>query len=188
MKTFSQRLCSAEYDWNDLITNDCLEEWNESVKSLIAIKFISVPKLYCYYNTNDPVVTIELHGFCDASMKAYGCCVYLRFAHRSKFVEVVLVTFKSRIAPLHKQSIPKLELSSCWLLVRLIDTWKKEFKNFYDVYRPFLLLHTPGLWTQVRFFQCSFKTVSKKLEIWLTFLVLNWLIQKESNRYCFTWG
>ena len=122
MKTFFQRLCSANYGWDDLITNDYLEEWNELVKSLSAIEFVSVPRLYCYYNTNDPVVTIELHGFCDASMKAYGCCVYLRFAHRSKFVEVVLVTFKSRIAPLHKQSIPKLELSSCWLLVRLIDT------------------------------------------------------------------
>ena len=93
-----------------------------SVKSLIVIKFISVLKLYCYYNTNDPVVTIELHGFYDASMKAYGCYVYLRFVHRFKFVEVVLVTSKSRIAPLHKQSIPKLELSSCLLLVRLINT------------------------------------------------------------------
>ena len=104
MKTFFQKLCSAKYDWDDLITNVYLEEWNELVKSLSAIQFNSVPRLYCYHNTNDPVVTIELHGFCDASMKAYGCCVYLRFVHSSKFVKVVLVTSKSRIAPLHKVS------------------------------------------------------------------------------------
>ena len=117
MKTFFQMLCSGKYDWDNLITNDYLEEWNELVKSLSTIEFISVPRLYCYHNTNDPVVTIELHGFCDASMKACMCCVYLRFIHRSKFVKVVLVTSKSRIAPLRKQSIPKLELLSCLLLV-----------------------------------------------------------------------
>ena len=63
MKTFSQRLCSEKYYWDDLITNDYLKEWNELVKSLNAIEFINVPTLYCYYNTNDSVVTIKLHTF-----------------------------------------------------------------------------------------------------------------------------
>ena len=113
-------------------------EWNELVKSLSAIEFIRAPRVYCYYNTNDPVVTIGLHGICDGSMKAYGCCVYLRFVHRSKFVKVVLVTSKSRIAPLRKQSIPKLELLSCLLLVPLINTLKKELKIFYDILNFYL--------------------------------------------------
>ena len=82
------------------------------LKSLSTIEFVSVPRHYFYHNTYNPVVTIELHGFYDASMKTYGCCVYLRFDHRSKFVKVVLVTSKSRISPLSKQSIPKLELLS----------------------------------------------------------------------------
>ena len=133
MKTFSQKLCSAKYDWDDLTTNYYLKEWNELVKSLSATEFVSVPRLYCYHNTNDPIVTTELHGFCDALMKAYSCCVYLRFVHSSKFVKVVLVTSKSRIAPLHKQSFPKLELLSGLFLVRLINTLKKEFEHFYDV-------------------------------------------------------
>ena len=78
MKTFFQRLCSAKYGWDDLITNDYLEEWNELVKSLSAIEFISVPRLYCYYDTNDLVFTIELHGFCDASRKHTGVvCIYV---------------------------------------------------------------------------------------------------------------
>ena len=64
--------------------------------------------------------------------------MYLRFVLSSKFVKVVLVTFKSRIAPLHKQSIPKLELLSCLLLVRVINTLKKEFKHFYDILNFYL--------------------------------------------------
>ena len=75
---------------------------NELVKSLSTIEFISVPRLYCYHNTNDPVVTIELHEFWDVSMKAYGCCVYLRFVHSSTFTKVVLITSKSRLHPCTK--------------------------------------------------------------------------------------
>ena len=41
MKTFLQKLCSAKYDWDDLISNDYLEEWNELVKSISAIECIS---------------------------------------------------------------------------------------------------------------------------------------------------
>ena len=67
MKKFFQRLCSAKYGWDDLITNDYLEEWNELVKFLSAIEFIRVPRLYCCYHNNDLAVTIELHGFCEAT-------------------------------------------------------------------------------------------------------------------------
>ena len=51
---------------------------------------------------------------------------------------MVLVTFKSRIAPLHKESFPKLELLSGLLLVHLINTLKKEFEHFYDVLNFYL--------------------------------------------------
>lgn len=126
------------------------------IKSLYTIEFISVPRPYYYHSTNDPVVMTELHGFCDVSIKANRCCVYLRFAHRTKFVKVVFVTSKPWIVPLYKQSIRKLELLSFLLLVCLINTLKNEFKSFMifwtSIYEQTLLLHTPGLWTQVRFF------------------------------------
>ena len=72
MKTFFQKLCSAKYDWDDLIAKDYLEEWNELVKSLSAIEFISVPRLCCSHN---PIVSIELHGFCvNESIRVF--CVF----------------------------------------------------------------------------------------------------------------
>ena len=131
IKTFFRKLFSAKNDRDELITNDCLEEWNEFVKSFSTIEFISVSRLYCYHNTNYPVFTIKLHGFSDASMKACGCCVYLRFVHRSKYVKAVLVTSKSRVAHLCKQSIPKVDLLPCMLLVFLFNTLKKEFLRYF---------------------------------------------------------
>ena len=103
IKTFFQKLSSTKTDWDDLTNNDCLEEWNELVKSISTIEFIGVSqqlvyhkRLYCYHNSNDPVFTTELHGFSDVSMKACRCSIYLRFANRSKFVKVVLVVVFSR--------------------------------------------------------------------------------------------
>ena len=42
MKTFFQTLSSTKTDWDDLANYDCLEEWNELVKSISTIEFIGV--------------------------------------------------------------------------------------------------------------------------------------------------
>ena len=78
----------------------------------------------------------------------------------SKFVIVVLVTSKSRIAPLRKQSIPKLELLSCLLLVHLFNTLKKEFKNFYDILSFYL-------WTD---FSVAFSWIVNAIKVFPVFI------------------
>ena len=78
----------------------------------------------------------------------------------SKFVIVVLVTSKSRIAPLRKQSIPKLELLSYLLLVHLFNTLKKEFKNFYDILSFYL-------WTD---FSVAFSWIVNAIKVFPVFI------------------
>lgn len=46
--------------------------------------------------TVDNPTTFELHGFSDASTKAYGCCVYLKTVTADGVVEVRLLCGKSR--------------------------------------------------------------------------------------------
>ena len=110
-------------------------------------------------------------------MKAYGCCVYLCFVRMSKFVKVVLVTSKSRITPYRKQSISKLELLSFLLLVRLINTLKKEFIDTSVAYS--WIVNTSKV------FPVFIQTGSKKFETWLTLFVLNLLIQREIQQILF---
>ena len=58
----------------------------------------------------------SLHGFCDASAAAYAAVVYLCAGQDLCH----FVASKTRVLPLTKQTIPRLELMSCLLLARLI--------------------------------------------------------------------
>lgn len=61
-----------------------------------------------WYQFIDVSERIEIHGFCDASIKAYGACVYIKVVHPNGHINVSLLSSKSRIAPLKGLTIPKL--------------------------------------------------------------------------------
>jgi hypothetical protein len=67
------------------------------------------------------VISYRLHGFCDASERAYAAVVYLVVQTDSERC-VRFVASKTRVAPLRELSIPRLELLSSLLLARLMDT------------------------------------------------------------------
>ena len=64
-------------------------------------------------------VSIELHGFSEASSYAYAAVVYLRVELESN-TKSVLVASKTRVAPLSGQTIPRLELLGAVILARLV--------------------------------------------------------------------
>jgi len=66
---------------------------------------------------------VEVHGFCDASQRAFGACIYLRAKldlndHHSR-----LLYSKSRVAPLKTVSLPRLKL-----LARLINKIRESLE------------------------------------------------------------
>ena len=72
---------------------------------------------------------MELHGFANASLKGYGCCVYVRFLGKDGLYNVSLVSVQSRVALIKwQQSIPKLELQAALLLAKLADKVYKDLK------------------------------------------------------------
>ena len=66
--------------------------------------------------------TYQLHGFCDASNLAIAAVVYLRTEHSNGRIDVNLVASKSRVAPIKKQTTPRLELLGATILARLIKS------------------------------------------------------------------
>nr|XP_042910968.1 uncharacterized protein LOC107454670 [Parasteatoda tepidariorum] len=60
-------------------------------------------------------------------MVAYATCIFLR-AERNGKVTCQLIQARSRVAPLKKVSIPRLELLACNIGARLADTVKKDLR------------------------------------------------------------
>lgn len=121
-KLFMQTLWSMNTDWDTILPHEKINTWLKYLTSLKLMGTISVPRCV---NSNNPV-TVELVGYSDASMKAYGCCLYLRMISPDGSVSVNLLCSKSRVAPLNKNiTIPKLELNGSLLLAQVVTKVQK---------------------------------------------------------------
>ncbi|XP_055840517.1 uncharacterized protein LOC129908191 [Episyrphus balteatus] len=71
-------------------------------------------------------MAIELHGFCDASMKAYGAAVYVRVLDSNGNIHVNLILSKARVAPSKRTiTLPRLELCGAVVLAQLLQYIKE---------------------------------------------------------------
>jgi len=71
------------------------------------------------------VTSIQLHGFSDASEEAYAGVVYLRLESSDGRVHTTPVVSKTKVAPIKRLSIPRLELCGAQVLVKLLCHVKK---------------------------------------------------------------
>ena len=67
------------------------------------------------------IVNTEVHGFSDASWRAYAAVVYLRMVDTQREVHTSFVTSKTRVAPIKRLTIPRLKLCGAHLLSQLIS-------------------------------------------------------------------
>lgn len=114
LKLLFQSIWQLDLRWEDILPQNINQEWNQSKLDLQDINKTHIPRwLNCQEND-----TIELHGFCDASTKAYACVIYCKTPE-----SVVIVAAKSRLVPVKKDvSLPRLELCAAELLTKLMKT------------------------------------------------------------------
>ncbi len=62
----------------------------------------------------------QLHGFSDASEKAYAGVVYLRLVDTNGHIHTSFVIAKTKVAPIKRLTIPRLELCGARLLAQLL--------------------------------------------------------------------
>ena len=109
--------------WDEQLTNLRQEEWNQLMFKLPQLTQIRIPrKVIC---TN--ATAIHLHGFCDSSEQAYGACIYIRSTDQTNQAFSHLLCSSSRVAPLQKLTIPRLEL---WAAVLLAKLYKRVTNAF----------------------------------------------------------
>ena len=130
LKILFQKVCIANINWDSVLYDDLLVEWTLIRNDLLTCSEFVVSR-WCHISKD--IVRLELHGFSDASLRAYGACVYIRVFDAEGCIEVSLLAARSRIAPVKGMTIPRLELMSCVLLSNLVDRVCKEFEGFVKV-------------------------------------------------------
>ncbi|XP_065094442.1 uncharacterized protein LOC135714967 [Ochlerotatus camptorhynchus] len=101
--------------WDDVLPESLLETWLKFYSQLPKLDELRIPRYVILDNT----IKLQLHYFCDASDKAYGVCAYARSLDACGQITVCLISSKSRVAPLKRQSAARLELCGARLAVEL---------------------------------------------------------------------
>ena len=126
-----QDLWKLQLEWDETIPQDVSTAWINFKTELQIIKKFKVPRKIMLSNA----INLQLHGFADASQRAYGASVYLRSVDKDNNCSVQLICAKSRVAPIKTTTIPRLELCAALLLSQLIqevtESLKLEFKDIY---------------------------------------------------------
>lgn len=63
----------------------------------------------------------EIYGFCDAFQKVISAVVYIRTTNEQRETITRLVCSKTKVAPLKRITIPRLELTGAVILTKLIS-------------------------------------------------------------------
>ena len=128
-KVLFQTLCAMKYEWDDVATGEHKKIWDKLIYDLEQLDVINVTRFY-FYKWTDPLNSVSLYGFGDASKLAYSCCIYL-LAENGRSILVNLVTSNVRVAPLHEISIPGLEILASVILSRLMTTVQDALSAIY---------------------------------------------------------
>ncbi|XP_076660217.1 uncharacterized protein LOC143363535 [Halictus rubicundus] len=114
-KIIMQRLWQLKIDWDESLPMNVQNEWQNYRNNLKLLEKVKFNR----HITQRSVKSIELHGFCDASERAYGASIYIRTINQSGKIKTQLLCAKSRVAPLKTISLARLELCGANLLATL---------------------------------------------------------------------
>ncbi|XP_067205357.1 uncharacterized protein [Linepithema humile] len=154
-KIMIQRLWKLQVGWDESLPSDIYTEWMDYVVKIQKLNEFEVQRRVFHYG-ND--VQFELHGFCDASERAYGACIYVRSIDSLGTIQTHLLCAKSRVAPVRTISIPRLELCGAQLLTQLMDKVKHAVE---------LDLNKCCYWTDSSIVLHWIKTTNKRLPVFV---------------------
>ncbi|XP_003737425.1 uncharacterized protein LOC100899386 [Galendromus occidentalis] len=129
-KVLLQRLWLKKLDWDVPLCGDELSEYKDLGAKLYTINLLTFERNFA--STDEKGVT-ELHVFCDASLKGYGCVAYTRNIDSKGKIVTTLIMANARVAPLKGDwSIHRLELLGAVIAVRIAKKIKQAMLREFD--------------------------------------------------------
>ncbi|XP_050437851.1 uncharacterized protein LOC126844044 [Adelges cooleyi] len=134
-KYVMQLLWTSGIGWDDPVPEQILMMWKRYQQELKCIQTLTIPRRI----TSDGHPSYELHTFSDSSEKGYAAAVYLR-CNNGSMVQCYLITAKSKVAPLKRVTIPRLELCGALLAARLL-------RSVHDILVSIIHITAMHAWT-----------------------------------------
>ena len=119
VKVFFQQICVQKCNWDDELDEQNRKIYDTLIKAIENLPHIDIPNYP--FLAEEKVVQMELHGFSDASEFAFATSVYLRIEYEPGDIRTRSISSKSKVGPIKRQSIPRLELLGAGLMVKLIE-------------------------------------------------------------------
>ncbi|XP_052706858.1 uncharacterized protein LOC128182315 [Crassostrea angulata] len=119
LDTFTFQISTARSTgWDEPLIDIEGHKWQTWKRMLSDLKDVSIPCQYvpCSLQGN---IHIKLHVFCDASEKAIAAVNYIHVIYDENKHYVGFVIGKTKVAPPHGHTIPRLELCSALLAVEI---------------------------------------------------------------------
>lgn len=98
-------------DWDEAVPQNIQIKWNSFCQKLMQISSVKIRRWVHF----KPYLKLQIHGFCDASEKAYSAAIYVRIENTND-IHSHLLAAKIRVAPLKPTTIPKLKPCGAQLL------------------------------------------------------------------------
>jgi len=140
-KLLFQRLCEKKLNWDEPLTGELLVEWESLTSDLQQFKPIEIPRYYTQAQ-DGAVNSYSLQGYCDASQRTYAAVVYLQVETEDTTLSQFLCS-KTRVAPVTKVTIPRLQRLSALCLARLVSTVRRALAA--EIPLSALACHTDAL-------------------------------------------
>ena len=119
VKILLQRVWEEKVEWDEPVPLSIYDTWLRWRSELVMLTSRHIPR--CYFPIDRHIVDTEIHGFSDASELAYAAVVYIRTVDTEGDVHTSIVISKTKVAPIKRLTIPRLELCSAHLLSQLIS-------------------------------------------------------------------
>ena len=113
-KILLQRVWESKVEWDNPVPPPIKEEWMLWQSQLKYLRQVHIPR--CYFPKQTQIVSFQIHRFSDASESTYAGVVYFQMTDRDGAVYTSLIISKTKVAPIKRLTIPRLELCGAHLL------------------------------------------------------------------------
>ncbi|GFX71320.1 uncharacterized protein TNCV_2453321 [Trichonephila clavipes] len=113
--------------WDEQLTTELKNKWETWCSQVCLLNDLTLERINFPYPL-DKGKDLQLHIFCDASPRAFGAVAHFRYVTTNDDIYTSFITAKSRVFPLKKLTLPRLELLGAVLASRILKYLTSKFK------------------------------------------------------------